>query len=85
MLVKVAEGDTLEQIADKYHTSPEQIAHENALSEPILPGMRLVVSGYILHLWMPGDTVERVAARYAVAPSAVGENMRIGSYVKIEI
>jgi len=89
MIVEVKKGDTLAAIAGRFHTTEQRIAAINALgAEPIQAGMRLLVEGYLVHLWCATDTLEEVAARYGVGASSIKDAnhaIRAGEYIKIPI
>ena len=89
MIVKVAEGDTLAQIAATWHTTVEALRAVNELLDDHLEaGMRLIVEGYLVHVWMPDDTVEDVAIRYGVAPDAIrlaNSHIAVGCAVHVPI
>ena len=89
MIVRVCEGETIETIARRYHTTADDIRERNRLEDiEVHHGMRLWVVGYLWHVWLPGDTLPNVCARYGVEEAAVrGANgdFAIGKRIKIPI
>ena len=72
MVIKVQRGDTIVSIANRYHTTVQAIIDVNDLqSREVHVGARLLVNGYLTHVWMPSDTLEEVAKRYCVTKQAI--------------
>ena len=82
----VAEGDTIESIAQRFRVSPDAIAAfgpNNLAGRPVAAGMSVVVPGgmipqrhqVLVYTVVPGDTLRGIAARYGVdVPTLLGSN-----------
>lgn len=68
---RVKEGETLSEIAGRYHLSPEELAAVNDLSgggDLIFAGQLLVLpTGCGVHLVREGETLSEIASRYGVS------------------
>jgi murein DD-endopeptidase MepM/ murein hydrolase activator NlpD len=72
----VAEGDTIEGIADKLQVMPETVMGSNGMfdsEEPLAPGRELFIPPVdgMYHVTAEGDTLDSVARRYQVDPASI--------------
>ncbi|MCX4362318.1 MAG: LysM peptidoglycan-binding domain-containing protein [Clostridia bacterium] len=73
VLVRIDREITLEELADKYHTTVAAIRKLNALHEDIFVGMRLVIeenSGEY-HTVQPFETLDIIAKKYGVSAQKI--------------
>jgi LysM repeat protein len=89
MVVRIERGDSLDSLASKYHTTKEKIVDDNQLQDACVHiGQRLLVEGYLVHLWLPSDSLQSVCAKYGVAEANVKEangRLEVGRIIKIPI
>lgn len=67
MVVKIEAGQTLQYIADRFHTTVSAICEENRLRDAeVAAGMRVVVHGYVILDKLPQQTLAEVCRRYCL-------------------
>lgn len=73
IMVRVESGTTLEDLAEKYHTTVYSIRKINKLQGDIFVGMRLIIEQtqgdyYVVQ---PFDTIESVAKKFGVSVESI--------------
>lgn len=85
----VAEGETMESIANKYGLTTDQIRWSNGLnSTDVTPGQKLAVTGIagIIYTVKAGETAESIASKYGSTPTDIAAlNYRITPGTRIII
>lgn len=75
IVYRVSEQTTLEEIAQKFHTTPLAIAKLNNLDSDVFVGMRLIIEPcegeyYVVQ---PFDTVASIASKFCVSENRIVE------------
>ena len=75
IMIRIDENTSLEDLAEKYHTTVAAIKKLNDLHTDIFVGMRLIVEENqgAYYTVQPFDTLERVAKKFGVNPQRIIE------------
>lgn len=84
-LYMVRQGDDIEKIANRFHTSVKTLRTANNFSQGLIPGAKIIIPshaiftaeskkyqiapGDTLYMVRKGDTLEKIAARYHISPA----------------
>jgi LysM repeat protein len=84
----VRPGETLDEIADRYHIDVHRLASANGLRDTarVPAGRRLEIPlARIVHRVAPGETLQDIAARYRVRVSTIAYLNRMGISRHVEV
>ena len=72
MIIRLSKHDTLQSVAQRYHTTVQSLMQTNGLaSDAVYEGMRVLVHGYVVLPLAPYRNVDEFCTAYCVDTAAV--------------